>query len=91
MPWTVLTVGLLVIAAVGAALYGLHRFALWAEARGWIYYKTKRRPPGAGLGLIGQLYQPSIEHKVEEQQSQRIKADQAESGDDEDPDVEVGL
>jgi hypothetical protein len=67
--------------ALVAVAYALHRTALWAEARGWIYYKTKRRPGGAGLSLIGQIYQPSIEHVVEEEQSERIRADQDDLGD----------
>ncbi len=72
-----------VLAVAGLVLvaYLLHRAALWAEGRGWIYYKTKRRPGGAGLSLIGQIYQPSIEHVVEAQQAERIKADHDDSGD----------
>jgi hypothetical protein len=68
-----------------AAIYGLHRLALLAEDRGWIYYKTKRKPGGAGFSLIGQIYQPSIEHVVEQEQSDKIKADHDDSGDK--PDV----
>jgi hypothetical protein len=84
MGWTIV-----IVVVVGAAvLYGLHRTALWAEERGWIYYKTKGRG-GGGLSLIGQIYQPSIEHTVEEQQTQRIKADQDDSGDDPEFDVEM--
>lgn len=69
---TIVVAGVTVIA-------GLHRLAIWAEARGWIYYKQKRRPGGTGLSLIGQIYQPSIEHVVEQEQSDRIKADQDDS------------
>jgi hypothetical protein len=76
--WITLIVVVVGLVALG---YGLHRLALWAEGRGWIYYKNKRRPGGVGLSLIGQIYQPSIEHAVEEEQSERIKADQDDSGD----------
>ncbi len=76
--WVALIVVAVVLALAG---YGSHRLALWAEARGWIYYKNKRRPAGVGLSLIGQIYQPSIEHAVEEEQSERTKADQDDSGD----------
>ena len=72
---------LAIILAIVAGGYGLHRLALWAEGRGWIYYRTKRRPGGVGLSLIGQIYQPSIEHVVETEQSARIEADRDESGD----------
>ncbi len=81
MPWFWIIAG--VVAA--AAVYGLHRLALWAESRGWIYYKNKRRPPGLGLSMIGQIYQPAIEHTVEEEQSTKQKADQDDSGDKPDP------
>jgi hypothetical protein len=77
--WVVVVVGAF---AGGLLLYGLHRLALWAESRGWIYYKQKRRPGGLGLSLIGQIYQPSIEHVVEQEQSERIKSDQDDSGDE---------
>ncbi|MBT8197032.1 MAG: hypothetical protein KJO84_00885 [Acidimicrobiia bacterium] len=76
--WTWIWIGLVVM----AVLYGLHRAATWAERRGWVYYRTKDRPRG-GMSLIGQIYHPSIEYTVEEEQSQRL--DQDESGDPETP------
>ena len=80
--WSLALGGLIALFVVG---YALHRLALWAEERGWIYYKTKRRPGGVGLSLIGQIYQPSIEHVVEQEQSDKVKADQDDSGDKLDP------
>ncbi len=77
----VLVIITIVVAGV-AFIAGLHRLALWAESHGWIYYKQKRRPGGLGLSLIGQIYQPSIEHVVEQEQSDKIKADQDDSGDE---------
>jgi hypothetical protein len=76
--WWLLWVGL---AAVG--LYGLHRLALWAEARGWIYYRTNRMPPGpAGLAMMeaASIVHPSVEHVVEEVRSEQAQAEQDESG-----------
>ena len=73
------------LVAVVILLYALHCAAIWAEHRGWIYYKNKRRPGGVGLSLIGQIYQPSIEHVVEEEQSTKVKADQDDSGDKPEP------
>jgi hypothetical protein len=32
--------------AVALGLYGLHRLARWAEARGWIYYLERRGSSG---------------------------------------------
>lgn len=52
-----------------AAGYGLHRCALWAEGRGWIYYREKRMPSGAaGLAMmhVAQIFEPEIAHVIEE-------------------------
>jgi hypothetical protein len=70
---------LAILAVVVVALYGLHRLALAAEARGQIYYR--HRPPRVqSLGLLESLVQPSVEYTIEEQSSEAIRADQAESG-----------
>jgi hypothetical protein len=76
--WWLLWVGL---AAIG--LYGLHRLALWAEARGWIYYRTKHAPPGAaGLAMmeVTSILHPQVEHVIEEVRSEQARAEQDESG-----------
>ena len=39
----------LIVLAAAAILYALHRVALWAEARGWIYYLNSK-PTGSTLG-----------------------------------------
>jgi hypothetical protein len=78
---------LLIVVGVAALLYGLHRLALFAEARGWIFYKT-RAPRVRTLGFLEELVNPSIEYMVEEQSSQEIRADHAESGDPKDPGVD---
>jgi len=47
-----------------AALYGLHRLADWAEARGWIYYR-KARGGGAMAGILQDIethVQPKVVH-----------------------------
>ena len=77
------------VAMVGAG-YGVHRFLLYAEQRGWVYYKERRRPPGAGLGLLTTIYQPSMEHVVEESASQRVRRDQEASGEGDDDITETG-
>jgi hypothetical protein len=76
--WWLLWVGLAM-----AALYGLHRLALWAEGRGWIYYRTHRMPVGsAGMAMleITSLLDPAAEHVVEELRDARSRAEQDESG-----------
>ena len=73
----------LVVAVV--ALYGLHRLALWAEARGWIYYRTKRMPAGAAgraLMELSAIVEPEIEHVIEAIDEDKVRGDQDESGED---------
>lgn len=54
----------------------------WAGERGCIYKKHNRRPRlGGTLGLLRQIYQPSIEHVIDEQSSEGIRGEQVESGD----------
>jgi hypothetical protein len=48
-PWSV-AIAVLAVPVGAAALYGLHRLALWLEARGHLYYKHKR-PDGGGGGF----------------------------------------
>lgn len=70
---------LLIATIVIAGLYGLHRLALFAEGRGWIFYKT-RPPRMRTLGLLEELADPSVEYRIEEQSSEAIRADDEESG-----------
>ena len=65
---------------VVALLYGLHRIAVYAEHRGWLYYRT-RPPRMRSLGLLEELSDPSVEYRIEEQASEAIRADREESGD----------
>jgi hypothetical protein len=79
MRWLLLLIPVLVIVAG----YGLHRLALWAEGRGWIYYKTKRAPAGAGsLAMleVAQILEPEVQQVIEAVQSDREQADHEESG-----------
>ena len=73
--------GWLIVAGLVLALgYGLHRLALWADGRGYIYYKTKPKLKGSSLGLIEGIYNPSVEHVVEERAGERARGSQDESG-----------
>lgn len=70
---------LIVLIAIG---YGIRRFSRIAGERDWIYNKHNPRPRGGGtLGLLEEIYQPSIQHVVEERSSQRSRGSQNESGD----------
>jgi hypothetical protein len=54
----------------------------WAGERGWVFNKYNPRPPGGGtLGLLESIYQPSIEHVIEERSGERARGSQDESGD----------
>jgi hypothetical protein len=75
MTWFWIVLGVIVV------IYGLHRLALLAEERGWIFYRT--RPPRVRmLGLLEELVQPSVEYQIEEESSEAIRADQVETGQD---------
>lgn len=69
----------IVVAVVFGALAGTR----WAGERGWVYNKHNPRPPGTGrtLGLFEEMFQPGIEHVVEERTAETIRADQDDSGD----------
>jgi len=74
---------LLWVARAAVALYGLHRLALWAERRGWIYYREHRAPPGAAgpaMLEVTSLLDPAVEHVVGEARDARARAEQDESG-----------
>lgn len=70
----------LLAAVVAAALYGGHRLALWADRNGWLYYKTKPRLRGTSLGMIESVYNPAMEHVIEERAGERARGSQDESG-----------
>ena len=74
MYWFLVALGVL---AVG---YGLHRLALCADRRGWLYYKTKPKFKGSSLGLIEGIYNAAAEHVVEEKSGEAARREQDESG-----------
>lgn len=66
--------------AVLAAFYGLHRIAMWAERRGWIYYRTKRGSSAAlGNALLAAqaILEPSTKHVLEERMKGALEAQEA--------------
>lgn len=73
--WIALTVLIAVLA---------DRAGLYAERRGWIYWR-KRKPEGAASGVFGEfqtLLSPSYRHVAEEQQRQRASRDEQGTGTD---------
>jgi lipoate-protein ligase A len=66
---------LLLVLSIAAALYGLHRAALWLEARGLLYYR-KQRPVGGGAGVFGvlhEIYEPSIKQVITAKDEKRMR------------------
>ena len=84
---TVLIVGGVVV-GLAVLLYGAHRFLLYAEQRGWVYYKHKRAPAGSGalafMELMG-IYKPEIEHVIEEARGGDLRVTDDETGQKRDP------
>lgn len=63
----VVVIGAIVI----AALVGFDQVALWAERKGWIYWRRReaRGSADAGAGMLGvmdQLFSPATRHTAEE-------------------------
>ncbi len=71
---------LLLLAAAAGALYGAHRLALWAEGRGWVFYR-RRRPTRSALGNafleVQSLLEPGQRRVVEERTRVEEEADAA--------------
>jgi hypothetical protein len=58
----------------------------WAGERGWVYNRYNPRTRGMGtLGLLESIYQPSIEHVIEERSSAAARRSQDNSGDPPEP------
>ena len=77
-------IGAVVLVVVAGLVFGIHRFLLWAEERGWVYYKKTSPPHGAGalaMQELAQIYEPQAEHVIEATRSQSIVADHEDAGD----------
>jgi hypothetical protein len=84
---------LTVLGVIAAALllvgFALNQAARWAGKRGWVYNKHNPRPRGSGTSmLVDQIYQPSMHHVIDEQTSERTRAEQDESGEKPDTSLE---
>lgn len=85
--WWWVPVGLIVLVAVD-------RLGLWAETRGWIYWRRKRaRSVGSGvLGGLAEVFQPNQIHYVREiKQGHTASTESGQGSDDDDgPGAVVG-
>lgn len=72
------------IGGLVVAGYVLHRLALWAESRGWIYYRSSRGRGGAALSNAMSEFEavlnPAAEHRLEEERSGQVLRDEASLG-----------
>jgi len=70
---------LLKILAAVVLLYGLHRLALWAEGRGWIYY-LRRKPSASSLGNafleVQSMIEPEKRQLVEARKAENVEEDE---------------
>lgn len=66
-------------AVIVMALYGLHRLGLWAERRGWIYYRPRRGGTNAIADAAFELQtvmKPSTQHVREAQRREPSTEDE---------------
>jgi hypothetical protein len=66
------------LVGLAVGLFALHRLALWAESRGWIYYmKSGGGSTRAGNALleIQQILEPSKTHVVEMKKVKKAEHD----------------
>lgn len=70
------------IIGVAIALFLVDRLALWAEDRGWIYWRRKKAQSGAVSSILMELNvvtNPSAQHVVEAKESK--KPEERDNGD----------
>lgn len=77
---------LLIVPALGLLIYGLHCLALWAEKRGWIYYRKSAGSATVGNALLElqTMVDPGMAHvlevRLEEGEEQQESGDPPEPG-----------
>ena len=80
MPWLLIIGALAVLSFIALTT---HLLLTWFDRRGWVYYRNPGAPKGRSLGMLEEIYQPSISHVVDEESREATEADQSESGDPE--------
>ena len=83
MQQTILVLGI-ILALVLAGLT-VHLVLTWMDRRGWVWYRNPNRARPSSLGLVEEIYQPSVEHVTDHAIEDETLADQSESG-QQDPD-----
>lgn len=75
------------IVIIAAGLFLLDRLLRWMERWGWIYYRVRRGSAGTALGPVMDVFHPTREYTVVEQQRQRVVRAESQNGEDEQPGV----
>jgi hypothetical protein len=68
--------------SLAIVIYGGHRLLTWAERRGWVYYRSTDRPRPRPIGILEEIYDPSMAHVIDQRVTDETEADQAESGEE---------
>ena len=64
------------IGAAALVLWLLDRLALWAEAKGWIYWRRKKAQTGAMSSILMNLNvvtNPSAQHVIEAKEAKKLE------------------
>ncbi len=72
------------IAGVILGLFALDRLSLWAEARGWIYYRRRKRDVSAGGGVLDvmSVIDPGARYAAEVREQRHAEEDKDDGDDD---------
>ncbi len=63
----------LILVLIAAAIAAIDRLALWAEARGWIYWRRSKRRGSGGADILLDLNafgDPGAKHVIEARQAE---------------------
>ncbi|WP_115727178.1 hypothetical protein [Actinomyces culturomici] len=72
---------LAILALVGLAIVVLDRIGLWAEERGWIYWRKRQsKSAAAAFDALNRVYNPAHEYFLEEKEREKILPIEVESG-----------
>ena len=64
------------IGGVVVTLFMIDRLALWAEARGWIYWRRKKAQTGAMSSMLMEMNvitNPSAQHVIEAKDAKKLE------------------
>ncbi len=74
-----------VILVLGLTAFMTHVLLTQFEKRGWVYYRSTDRPRPRSLGMLEEIYQPSMTHVIVQETLEDSVKDDSESGDPEEP------